>query len=83
MSPLIQRDDGGGPRHFVDDKPVHCVSFLELQLALNGQTTAWLEVRYEANIHDGHIDATLHVPWGVIHPRYSKCTFRWPERRGA
>ena len=30
-SALVLGDDGGGPRHFLDDRPVHCGTMLELQ----------------------------------------------------
>jgi hypothetical protein len=77
-TPLIERDDGGGPRHYVDDRAVHCGAFLELEVPIDGKMV-WLPVRYEATINDGSIRVTLHVPWGIIHPRYNRCVFRWPK----
>lgn len=83
---LTLREEGGGWRHYLAGRPVHCGDGLQLQLP-----GGVLDVRYEAVWRDRQPDATLYLavavardPATVNVPEYA--LFRWPrpdEHRGA
>jgi len=76
-STLKLRVDGGGPRYYVGNHPVHAGDTLELYLGKDH----WLPVRFEMDgedpifylgLGDTEDAATLRVPEAAI--------FRWPKR---
>lgn len=74
--PLVFGRDHGGFRHFLDGKPVHCGTGLEL--LLHGDRWAW--VRYEARlIEPVEIRLYLELPGPSIPvPFHEAMRFRWP-----
>lgn len=51
---LELKDDGAGPRHYLNGKPVYCGTPLEILLSGN-----WVPVRYEADFRDGGLVTIL------------------------
>lgn len=95
-SPLVVQREPGGLRHYLDGKPIHCGSFLELQRVTTksddyGEYNVALQagdvVRYEASILEREIHATLYADVGghtfraPVDEEWMR--FRWPkaERR--
>ena len=71
---LVLSEDGGGPRHYLDGRPVHCGE--PLQVRLGG---VWLWVRYEASLKSlDRVSVCLHADGGKIIPD-DRATFRWKE----
>ena len=59
---LVLGEDGGGPRHFLDGRPVSCGSGLEMKVPGD----KWVRVRYEASLVRGHIRVYLFAsPWAA------------------
>jgi hypothetical protein len=80
MSSLtLSRDDGGGRRHFVDGKPVHCGTGLEWSPD-NGKT--WIAVRYEASFCHNGVFPSLYMPDGSQMVPTVESKFRWPSSTG-
>jgi hypothetical protein len=62
---LILDEDGGGPRHFLDGRPVSCGSGLEMKVPGD----KWVRVRYEASLVRGPIRVYLYAnPWSASRP---------------
>lgn len=94
-SALEVRKEGGGLRHYLDDRPVHCGTPLELQGREtrydkddNGYTyplPSGTIVRYEASQDGRTINVTLYVDVagheGVV-SYHDGLRFRWPQREG-
>lgn len=93
-SPLVLHREPGGLRHYLDGKPIHCGSFLELQRVTfkaddYGEYAVPLQagdvVRYEAAILDREIHATLHADVGghafTARIADEDLRFRWPVQR--
>ncbi len=86
-SPIVRSEDRGGRRDFLDGRPIHCGSGLELQIIETreddyGQFTVWtakgVRVRYELE-PDKRI--TLYAPVAGIsftHAHEPWMRFRWP-----
>ena len=76
---LVLRNDGGGPRHYLDGKPVSCGTVLKLFVgdrpALNDH---WRWARYEANLHPNRISVTLDTSFGIVLPN-EDTVLRWPK----
>ncbi len=70
---LVLSHDGGGRRHYLTDRPVHCGQQLRLRIAPN----IWVWARYEANL-SGEVCVTLHTEFGLVIPD-SGTVLRWPE----
>ena len=86
---LIEADDGGGPRHFLKDSPIHAGDLLEVQVGrtdVGGPLAAsWLLGRYEWHYRRGTSPSLIvNVPGGdgsltalhVILP--ATALLRWP-----
>jgi hypothetical protein len=84
----------GGPRHYLDGKPVHCGDVLELQERGRCEddygdyfvpVLRGARVRYEASgFAEGSIHATLHANVAgeqFVADFQPHMRFRWPERR--
>lgn len=93
--PLELREDGGGPRHFLDARPVHCGDVLELQarerVAVDGDgeevfgyVDRWELVCYEARLDSPPVVALYGKLAGyAARLSYSHdMRFRWPLRGG-
>jgi hypothetical protein len=50
MSLLKLREDAGGERHYIDEKPIHCGD--SIRAVINGK---WQDGRYEASWVNGRI----------------------------
>lgn len=76
-------DDGGGPRHFLAGRAVHCGDMLEMAVA--GQ---WVPVRYEGKLcHAPAMFLRYAAPGANAGPQvmvqYPETTLlRWPTRCG-
>lgn len=86
--PLILGKDGGGLRHYLDGKPVHCGTGLLLGAERWDGKPLWIPVRYEAswaNSTEGPaVEAVLYldlleVPSLPI-PHRADMQLRWPPR---
>ena len=70
-------DDGGGPRHFLDGKPISCGTQLQLQVKpVNGAPT-WVWARYEAVFDGSTPRAVFYTMFGRVSPD-GEAIFRWP-----
>jgi hypothetical protein len=74
---LILRNDGAGPRHYLNDRPVHCGTPLQLRVPLDHGET-WVTVRYEACFYQDRIAVMLHTAFGLVSPD-ENTTLRWPQ----
>ena len=93
-SALVVRSEGlSGHRHYLDGKPIHCGSTLELQAVEDridedgNEYSVFVQrghcVRYEATFNGAEIDATLYAGIGGYTFVASATTwmrFRWPVR---
>jgi hypothetical protein len=79
MSSLLLSHDGGGRRHFVDGRPVHCGTGLQWSPD-NGNT--WLDVRYEASFCHNGVFPSLYMPDGSCLVPTVESKFRWPSGEG-
>jgi hypothetical protein len=66
--------ESGGHRHYLDGRPIHCGTQLEMQLG--GARGPWVAVRYEANLGK-EVSVCLYAVGGRIYPDQD-ATFRWP-----
>lgn len=70
---LVLEDDGG-PRHYLDGRPVHCGTQLRLKIS---DRPDWVWARYEGSFHSNGISARLYTVFGIVVPNEN--TFlRWP-----
>lgn len=76
MSALTLSQDGGGRRHFVDGRPVHCGTGLQWSPDY-GKT--WIAVRYEVS---GDFAPVLYLPDGGRMVPGVDSKFRWPNGSG-
>lgn len=72
---LVYSHEPGGYRHYLEGKPVHCGTQLEVQLG--GPRGPWVAVRYEARLRDIPL-VCLYTVGGRIYPD-EDARFRWPE----
>lgn len=79
MSSLTLEMDGGGRRHYVDGKPVHCGTGLQWSPD-HGRT--WINVRYEANFSREGVFPVLYLPDGSRLVPTVDSKFRWPDGSG-
>lgn len=88
---LLLGNDGGGRRHFLDGKPVHCGTTLEMQCLEHKEDDygAFLQplhkgvyVRYEAQLYPGG-KVTLYADVGgyTFTAELDGHRFRWPPDR--
>lgn len=73
--------DGGGLRHFLNGRPVHCGT--QLLIAIhpeNCREEFWTGARYEATLGDC-VNITLHTNFGVVLPNRNT-RLRWPDDNG-
>ena len=71
--PLEKRDDGGGARHFLQDRPIHCGT----QLMLRVDKDKWVYARYEACFRGNVIAVMLYTMFGLVTPD-EHTVLRWP-----
>lgn len=78
MSMKLQlRHEGGGPRHYLAGRDIHCGDSIEIQLG-----GPWVIVRYEASIRrPDELNVCLYAVGGRIYFD-GDANFRWPERNG-
>lgn len=77
-------NDGGGPRHYLEGKPVNCGTQLLLKIepavprpVMKTDLGVWVWARYEANLDPDRICVTFHTTFGRVIP--DEFTFvRWP-----
>lgn len=76
-------DDGGGPRHFLDGRPVRCGTQLRLRITpapdrgfVRGPEE-WVWARYEANLQPERVSVSLHTVFGIVIPT-EDTVLRWP-----
>ncbi len=72
------RDDGAGPRHYLDGRPVHCGTQLRLLIPVPGCKESWVWARYEANFCQDGILVILFTAFGRVHPDETTI-LRWPK----
>lgn len=75
---LLLAEDGGGWRHFLDDKPVSCGT--QLRLRVNKRPETWVWARYECNLasQDTSRHPVFHTIFGLVIPD-ELTVLRWPN----
>lgn len=80
MGSLIAGRDEGGVRWFLDDRPVHCGTVLELRLPERGGEPVWTSVRFEMEFPAGGSTRPLRAPDDQIPVLYLHLGHRWERR---
>lgn len=76
---LELKHDGGGSRHYLEGKPIHCGTQLLLRVnPIHSDQERWVWARYEAHWGRGDPMPVLHTTFGRVVP--DEGTFlRWPK----
>lgn len=80
MPHLVLGNDAGGRRWFLDDRPVHAGSGLELRLPGNDLGERWARVRFEMTFPPAARDQVLRAPDDQVPVLYLYLGHRWEQR---
>lgn len=80
MPHLVLGNDAGGCRWFLDDRPVHAGSGLELRLPGNDLGERWARVRFEMTFPPAAPDQVLRAPDDQVPVLYLYIGHRWEQR---
>ena len=80
MPYLVLGSDAGGRRFFLEDRPVHAGSGLELRLPGNDLGERWARVRFEMTFPPVAPDQVLRAPDDQVPVLYLQLGHRWEQR---